>query len=242
MNKPNRKPKDIVGMKFGNILILKELDRVVTPNGTIIRNFEGECICGTIVKGPYQNITKRNDCFGCKKDRLYDDHIGEEYGRLTILSQRNKEGKVLCKCACGNTKWIFKSSVRYGKTLSCGCYQKERTKESIVENNRLDIDKFKDILKVKEDKVKDVKYLTDLPEYTIIRGIISLCKRTEPKYAKFYLDRGIDVCSRWKGRNSTINFITDMGLRPTPQHKLQRIDTDKGFYPENCMWVLIDKK
>lgn len=62
------------------------------------------------------------------------------------------------------------------------------------------------------------------------------CKPTHPSYAS-YGGRGITVCARW---DESENFLADMGPRPTPQHSLERLDNNKGYSPDNCVWA--DKK
>ena len=51
--------------------------------------------------------------------------IGQKFGILTVLDEKyNKENKryyLLCKCECGNEKWIRKDSIKSGKQKSCGC-------------------------------------------------------------------------------------------------------------------------
>lgn len=51
------------------------------------------------------------------------------YGKLTIIDpSRRNENKVLCKCECGNEKWINIYNIKKGDVLSCGCLKKERMK------------------------------------------------------------------------------------------------------------------
>lgn len=56
------------------------------------------------------------------------DRSGEKYGRLTVLCEapRDQKGRVRwhCQCDCGNETTILVGSV--GKTLSCGCLQREK--------------------------------------------------------------------------------------------------------------------
>ncbi len=67
------------------------------------------------------------------------DLCGKKYGRLIVTSdfKRRRVGKDshivvdwLCRCECGNEKWIQAGHLRRksGKTVSCGCFQLESRK------------------------------------------------------------------------------------------------------------------
>jgi hypothetical protein len=53
---------------------------------------------------------------------------------------------------------------------------------------------------------------------------------------KYYGDRGITVCERWRGPDGFANFMADMGTRP-PGLTLDRRDADLGYEPSNCRWA-----
>lgn len=60
------------------------------------------------------------------------DLTGKQFNRLTVLERDTTKAKVywICKCQCGKIKSIESSSLRSGKTQSCGCLQKERSREA----------------------------------------------------------------------------------------------------------------
>ena len=49
-----------------------------------------------------------------------------------------------------------------------------------------------------------------------------------------YGGKGIKVCARW---DTFENFLEDMGERPGPEYSIERIDSTKGYYPDNCKWA-----
>lgn len=57
---------------------------------------------------------------------------GDVYGRLTVIKRvDNLWGRpaYLCQCSCGNTKVTTGEALRCGNTKSCGCYNKEFSRE-----------------------------------------------------------------------------------------------------------------
>lgn len=74
------------------------------------------------------------------------------------------------------------------------------------------------------------------PEYRSWLGMIARCyNRNHPKYP-IYGSRGIKVCDRW--RSAFLNFLADMGRKPSAEHSLDRYPDNNGNYgPGNCRWA-----
>lgn len=59
--------------------------------------------------------------------------VGQKFNSLTVIretAQRNSDGSVLweCKCDCGNITLASSSDLKRGHKKSCGCLQKETTR------------------------------------------------------------------------------------------------------------------
>jgi hypothetical protein len=53
-----------------------------------------------------------------------------------------------------------------------------------------------------------------------------------------YKENKITVCDRWI--NDFDAFYKDMGKRPSSKHSVDRINTLKGYSPDNCRWTTQD--
>ena len=71
------------------------------------------------------------------------------------------------------------------------------------------------------------------PEYRAWAKMRERCSSPKAKQYKDYGGRGIRVCSSWE---SFAPFLAYVGLRPTPQHTLGRIDNDGNYEPGNVRW------
>lgn len=74
----------------------------------------------------------------------------------------------------------------------------------------------------------------ETPEYLARENVVARCCKTSHPMYSYYGGRGIAVCDRWR---DYVNFIADMGRRPSSKHTLDRVDNSKGYEPSNCRWT-----
>ena len=74
------------------------------------------------------------------------DLTGQKFNRLTVLYRNGSSGgkaRWRCKCDCGNEKDVIGQYLRNGHTKSCGCLQKEKAKQNVVDMNGYETETIK---------------------------------------------------------------------------------------------------
>jgi hypothetical protein len=74
--------------------------------------------------------------------------------------------------------------------------------------------------------------MSKTPEYNAWINMRQRCNNPKGHNTHYYAN--VSVCAEW---DNPEQFIADMGLRPSPNHQLDRRDNTKGYSKENCRWV-----
>ena len=99
--------------------------------------------------------------------------IGKRFGRLVVVdfykgNDKPQNKYLICQCDCGSTKIIQKNNLQSGNTLSCGCYRKEKIKETKSKKN---IYEFIDNYVIGYDVRLNKPFTIDLEDYEKIKDI-----------------------------------------------------------------------
>jgi hypothetical protein len=144
------------------------------------------------------------------------------FGLWVVLTIPQPRGNPTCRCKCGFEATIPRCTLVLNKSKSCkNCSIASR--DPAKYNNRL-----------RHGCGKPGK---QTPEYKVWDAITQRC--TNPKAQAFhnYGARGIKLHPSWSGSGGFIEFLKHVGLRPTPDHSIDRIDNNLGYEPGNVRWT-----
>lgn len=144
--------------------------------------------------------------------------VGDYFGRWRIISDiphLKGNGKILrqhyhVRCSCGQESWVYIDNLRRGLTKSCGCLRKDLGSPFRTHG------------------------MSKSPIYAIWNMIQQRINLPTSKAFKYYGGRGIDMDPRWLKFEQ---FYSDVGSPPFKKASLDRIDNNRGYWPDNVRWA-----
>jgi hypothetical protein len=203
-------PRELSGQRFGRLVAVER----TSTSGQAMWRFRCDCGESKVISASQVIHMGTRSC-GCLRLTRTRNLSGQRFGMLVALSWVPAAGPARwnVQCDCGALKTVLGTCLSVGATQSCGC------RRSVPPSSR---------------RHGDATREGDSAEYVAWSGMRNRClSRTSKAFAN-YGGRGITVCERW---SLFENFLEDMGRRPTPMHSVERLDVNKGYSPQNCVWA-----
>lgn len=147
----------------------------------------------------------------------FKDLSGVRFGRWLVIEKAERPEGVKrtsaywkCKCDCGNVRVVSSRGLLSGTSQSCGCL--------IVEKHQTQ------------------RGLSNSKLYNCWRSMKKRCYTKSCKSYPNYGGRGIKICEEWKDDFLAFyEWAVNNGY--ADNLSIDRIDNDKGYFPDNCRWV-----
>lgn len=176
------------------------------------------CVCGAklSVRGPRLVRGESTHC-GCR-DRT--ELLDRKFGRLTVKKYGGIRDRVrvwLCRCDCGMEIVAKGHELKRGNTSSCGCWRSERIAIKATRHGK--------------------SYGS---EYHAWSQAKHRCFNKKATNYKDYGGRGITMAPEWV--DDFAAFLHHIGMKPTPNHTLDRINNSGNYEPGNVRWATLSEQ
>lgn len=215
-------PPIVLGSQFGRLTVQKRGPDYINPDGAAFHRWWLKCECGKSVIR-HQSQLHRGQSTDCGCGRRFEEiAIGARFGSLTVTGRSvtvRKKRKIPCVCDCGAETQPFSFSLTSGSTSSCGGCRRicpPSSREAVAAAN-----------------TKHGGHGT--AEYRAWYAMRRRCNDPKNKAYKNYGGRGIRVCAEWQSDFQA--FLDHIGLKPSPELSLDRIDNERGYEPGNVRWA-----
>lgn len=134
----------LVGKKFGELTIVKELEPHVDRKGKRHRRVLRRCSCANEEEYQLQSLTKKTDpvttcrkCWPRARDETKPDLVGTRFGELMLVKElepyvdkkNTRHRRFLCRCSCGHEEehWLQSLTQKDNPITACReCREKAR--------------------------------------------------------------------------------------------------------------------
>jgi hypothetical protein len=132
---------------------------------------------------------------------------------FSIHSPSNLTWRWLCRCRCGTWKVVSGKTLNQGTSHSCGCLATEKRRKRNTTHGQSRQGEF-------------------TPEFHVFHSAKDRCDNpNNPQYER-YGGRGIQF--RFA---SFVEFLNEVGPRPSSKHSLDRIKNDEHYEKGNLRWA-----
>ena len=239
--------EDITNVRFGKLVSVSPVHNS--------RKWICRCDCGTI-KEIDLSAMRRGSTTSCGcAVAVGIDITGDRYGKLTAIEFIPAEKRWKCKCDCGNYVNVNKASLRKGTCKSCGCLAKPALDITNIRYGKLVA------VNPSPGGVKwmckcDCGKMHEVAKSSLIRGSTKSCgclakerirQNADVEYIawqnmlrsvrqRLALDphaSHLQIQDNW---NVFANFYLDMGSTTPEKRFIVRLNLDRGYSKDNCVW------